>query len=94
MSKLISVFIQKPLYGNMCYINEETINRAIKHGFQLEVKTPTKTKIVNPKEWKQKGQRMSKVFKRPDEPMILFGNNLDSWGMEIKPEFNNQLQLI
>ena len=92
MTKLLTVEIRKPLYGNMCYINEETIDRAIKHGFQLEVKTPTKTRVIDPKEWKQKGQRMSKVFLRKDDPMQLVGNNLDSWGVEIEQSL--QLQLI
>lgn len=92
MEKVITVSISKPLYGNMCYINETVIDKAIRYGFQLEVKTPTKTKVVDPKEWKQKGQRMSKIFKRPDQPMILFGANLDSWGVEV--EQSPQLQLI
>lgn len=76
MTKLITVDILKPLYGNFVYIREEIINRAIRQGAMLEVKIPKGKAIVDPSNWKKNGKRMERVFKRPNEPMVLWGGNV------------------
>lgn len=73
---MIEIEIKKPLYGNYVYIRESILNKAIRSGNQLLVIVPKGKAVVNPTEWKRKGQRMSKVFLRPDEPMILYGGNV------------------
>lgn len=72
----LKVTIRKPLYGNFCYIRESIINSAIYRGVQMEITVPNGKAIVDPQKWKDTGKRMSKVFLRPDEPMILWGNNV------------------
>ena len=74
--KLITVDIRKPIYHDTVYINSNTIDRAIRDGAKLEIKIPSGSKIVDPVEWKKNGKVMSKVFKYPDRPMILYGNSL------------------
>lgn len=76
----VKVDIKKPLYGNFAYVRDVYVNNAIRLGVKLEITVPGGTAIVDPVEWKQKAidenKVMSKVFKRPDQPMILYGGNV------------------
>ena len=71
----IDVVITKPLSGSYCCINESVLNRAIRFKKKIKVSLPTHSAMMDPKEWK-KGKRMEKIFKRPDEPMILYCNSV------------------
>ena len=71
---LITVKIRKPLYGTFCYIRSEIVNEAIRSGCKMEVILPQGKSIEDPIDWKKTGKVMRKVFKFPDNPMILIGN--------------------
>ena len=72
----IDVIINKPLYDNFVNINSSVVNKAIRLGLKMKVTIPKGTVIVDPVLWKKNGRVMKKVFLRPDEPMILYGNAL------------------
>ena len=80
MMKTISVNIKKPLYGNFVYINGNVITKAIEHGAWLEITIPKGRAIVDPRQWKETAIKiekvMKKVFKFPDNPMILYGGSV------------------
>ena len=68
------VEIKKPLYNNFVYIYDRIIRVAIRNKRLLRIKMPQGVGIADPREWIKTGKKMEKVFLRPDEPMILFGN--------------------
>lgn len=72
----IKVTINKPVYGNFVYIRNTYIAQAWKSKVMLEITVPNGTGIMDPIEWVKTGKRMEKVFKKVDEPMILYGNNV------------------
>ena len=93
--KVITVDIKKPLYGNYVYINGTIVNRAISSGAMLEIIVPAGRAIVDPRKWKENGRVMKKVFKYPDNPMILYGGNVpvppSTKGRIINPEVEKKL---
>lgn len=82
---MVSLTIKKPLFDNFVYIRESLLNKAILRNERIEVIIPAGSALIDPKIWKQTGKRMEKVFLRPDEPMVLFGNYL------LKNENQNKL---
>lgn len=72
----IDIHIHKPLYGSFVYIREKYVDLAIKKGKLLKITIPEGTFERDPKEWKETGQRIEKVFLKPDEPMVLWGNHV------------------
>lgn len=74
--KIQSIEIKKPLYGNYVYIWEKVLNRAIRQKAMLEIRVPKGSAVVDPREWKKNGKRMEKIFRKPNEPMILYGGNV------------------
>jgi hypothetical protein len=72
--KNIIIEIRKPLFGTYVYVRDIYIERAIKRKVNLEIHIPQGIGICDPIRWKNEGKRMEKVFKRPDEPMVLYGN--------------------
>ena len=70
----MKVEIRKPLYGTFCRIDERVINKAIRSKDTLTVKIPQGSATVDPKWWKETGDRVEQVFKYPDRPMVLWGN--------------------
>ena len=95
---LITVNIRKPLYGTFCYIRSDIVESAIRVGYKMEVILPMGRAIVDPVEWKKTGKVMKKVFKFPDNPMILYGNHVDLPGLPkgriIEPEEDRQESLF
>lgn len=75
--KTFSINIKKPLYGNFVYIRGDFVDRAIRFGMMLDITIPKGRAIVDPKQWKETAIKtekvMKKVFKFPDDPMILYG---------------------
>lgn len=73
----ISINIKKPLYGNFVYIRGDFVDRAIRMGAMLDVTIPNGRAIVDPNQWKERAIKtdkvMKKVFKFPDNPMVLYG---------------------
>ena len=94
MKKLVTVNIRKPIYGNHVYINSTVVNNAIRAGAMLEIVIPNGRTIVDPKEWKARGDIMKKVFRFPNNPMILYGGNVNfpsqSKGEIVKKEEKQQ----
>lgn len=68
--------IYKPLYGTFVYLYGSKVEKALREGKMLEIEIPQGTAIVSPKDWKKGMKTMSKVFKRPDQPMLLYGNHV------------------
>lgn len=71
--------LKKPLYdsekGYKIFIWNKYINQAIQHGKKLKIRvSDVGVGIYTPSEWTTGADYMSKVFKRPDEPMKLIGN--------------------
>lgn len=74
--KPVDVVIKKPLYGTYVYIRDKYVDMAIKHRTMLRISIPQGTALVDPKEWKKNGKRMEKVFRNPNEPMVLYGGHV------------------
>lgn len=87
---MIEVFIAKPLFGNFCYIRDLYIKKAEKSYQKLKITTPKGELICTPQEWLRTAKKMEKVFLRPDQPMVLWGNHVPV----TQEEPNNQLRLI
>jgi len=93
---MIEVNIRKPVYGNFVYIRDIYLRQAIRQGCKLRITVPRGSAIVDPREWIKNGKRMEKIFKRPDQPMILYGGNVPIPGEKgkvvenTKPEFNQE----
>lgn len=73
---MIEITIKKPLYGSFVYIRDTVLRQAVRRGNQIKITIPQGTMIHNASNWIKSGKRMEKIFKRPDEPMILWGNNV------------------
>jgi len=84
---MIEVFIEKPIYGNFVYVRDSYLNKAERTGDKLRIKTPKGGIVCTYEQWKHGAKYMEKVFKRPDEPMKL-------WGNKVPVIDENQLSLI
>lgn len=80
---MVEVRIEKPLYGNFCYIRDVYINKAERSKDMLKVITPYGERVCSPKEWKDTGKKMEKRFKFP-QPMILWGNYVTPYDTQIE----------
>ena len=78
--KYVEVKIRKPLYGNYVYVRDVFVERAISLNKKMRITVPNGVGIHDPHEWKETGKIMEKIFKRPDEPMILYGNTVNVTG--------------
>lgn len=76
---MVSVFINKPVYGTFVYIRKSYLEQAKEEGTDIKIECPGHVCIVNPQKWIDEGQRIDKVFKIPDHPMILWGNHIDKY---------------
>lgn len=70
---------QKPLYdsdkGYKIFIWDKYISQAFNYNKKLRISVKdVGTSIYTPAEWMEGAEYMEKVFKRPDEPMKLWGN--------------------
>jgi hypothetical protein len=70
----VEIIIHKPLYGSFCYIRDLYVNNAIKYNKKLKITIPQGTFLCDPVEWKESGKQIEKVFLKPNEPMVLWGN--------------------
>lgn len=69
-------------------IREETLNRAIRDDGLIKIVVGGKEYVRDARKWKDTGRYSEQVFKRPDEPLKLWWNNV------LKEEPNeNQLTL-
>ena len=73
----VIVRIDNPLHDSVVGIWEKHIEIAIKRKVNLEIHLPQGYGIQCPKLWKKTGERMEKVFKRIDEPMVLYVNKVN-----------------
>jgi len=72
----IEITIFKPLYGNFCYIRDSYIRESKRTGKKLKIKLPNGTGIMSADEWMDGAKRIEKVFKIPEKPMVLYGNDV------------------
>ena len=72
----VKVNIKKPMYGTHVYIRDVFVEEAIRKGVNLEITIPAGVGIVDPIAWKNRGDIMCKVFKDPNNPMVLYGGNV------------------
>jgi len=74
----IKVTFRKPIYstasGDFCYVRDVYINQALKENRPLQITSPNGVWTGTAQEWMKNSKRMDKVYKRPNEPMILYGN--------------------
>ena len=68
--------IFKPVYGTFVYLREATLQKAIRNNEPVEVTIPQGVAIIDPKKWIETGKRLEKVFKIPNQPMLLIGNSV------------------
>lgn len=66
------VHIKKPIYGHCVAINRAIIQAAITNGRLLVVSCPGASEVIPPRAWVNRARRIEKVFRRPDEPMVLY----------------------
>lgn len=80
--------IAKSVYGTTVALNKLLLDSAIRAKAKLKVGTiDPKTndwvwEVISPTEWKNSAVQFSKVFKRPDDPMIMYQRSVG----KIKPE--------
>ena len=72
----MTIRITKPLSKNFLCIRKETVNKAIKNNEPLEIITLQGKAIHNARTWKKTGKKMKKAFLYPDNPMVLYCNNI------------------
>ena len=76
--------LYKPIYPNSLYfgIRQETLRKAIRNRDYLKVQYQGIIYQVRPKQWIKTGTRIEKVYRFPDNPMILYCNYLNSFPKE------------
>ena len=89
------VHIKKPIYGHCVAINSKIINQAIQNHRWLHVSCPGAEETVNPWEWLSKGQKIEKVYRIPNHPMVLYQKHVGETEPEArKPNNGEQLELV
>ena len=68
--------IRKPIYGTCVALNEKLLKSAISKRKKILVKCPGAEELIDPKEWMKDAKRISKVFKQPNNPMILYQKSI------------------
>lgn len=75
-----TIELHKPLYkserGYFHRIYDKSLKDAIREKKLIQAKTPHGIYEIDPRQWIQTGKKVKQVFKRPDEPMTLYGNYL------------------
>jgi len=66
------IFINKPIYGHCVALNSDIIKAATRNHRLLLVKCPEASELLEPQAWVKKAARIAKVFRRPNDPMILY----------------------
>lgn len=66
------VHINKPIYGTCVALNDAIIKYAKNHNRRLIISCPKAKESVTPDEWVQRSIIIKKVFRYPDNPMILW----------------------
>ena len=92
LADCVEITIHKPLYGTFCYIRDSHLNYARKHGIPLRITVPQGTAIVTVEQWMKDAKRIEKVFLRPDEPMVLWGNSVPVTGYEQKKQEKKEVK--
>lgn len=75
-SRAVIIEMEKPVFGSKYYIRDKYIDIAKKRKLKLVLKTPDGIATYTPKEWLKGADRMEKVFKIPECPMILWGKHI------------------
>lgn len=75
----VAVHIQKPLYGSFVYVRDKYIKEAQNKGLPLRISCPGSICLVSPEEWLKDAKRIEKVYLQPNNPMILFGNDIEKF---------------
>ena len=87
---ILHFHIKKPIYGHCVAVNETILRRCEQLNRLMEISCPGKKETLTPQEWRDKSKRISKVFKYPDNPMILWQGTI---GRVIKDNKSDQLTL-
>jgi hypothetical protein len=66
------IHIKKPIYGTTVALNDAIIKYARNHNRRLIVSCPKAKESVTPDEWVARSTIIKKVFRYPDNPMILW----------------------
>lgn len=64
--------IKKPIYGYCVALNEKLLREAIARNKILHVICKDKSEYIKPSEWISNGKRFEKVYRQPNNPMILY----------------------
>lgn len=74
--EMYHIRINKPIYNTVVSINKAILMTAVKNKRLLKISTNHNgeeySEIVSPWGWIGRSKRIEKVFKYPDNPMILF----------------------
>lgn len=79
MDKYINIHIQRPIYGTFCYVRDKYLKQAKREGKFLKISCPNASCIVSVTEWLSDAKRIEKVFLQPDNPMVLYGNDISKF---------------
>lgn len=63
----------RPLYNSTIFIDETKLRKAVRQSAMIECVGPLGKFIIDPAVWLKDGQKMKKVFRRPNQPMKLRG---------------------
>lgn len=74
MSRYVEVNIRKPLHGTFVYIRDKYLRQAKLRNIPLQITIPQGVGIMTYEEFMKGAKQMSKVFKDPEHPMVLYGN--------------------
>lgn len=85
------VHIKKPIYGQCVAISDAIIKEAETHHRLLLLTCPGAQETISPADWMRKSKVLRKVFRYPDNPMVLWIGTIGKLPDEKRVE---QLSLI
>jgi hypothetical protein len=74
--KVMFFDMHDPIYGNKVFLNSYKVDMAERMNIPLLIKVPNGTALIGASEWKNGAEIMKKVFKFPNNPMILYGKHV------------------
>jgi hypothetical protein len=93
--EVYEIYIHKPIYGHCVALNSDIIKLAKLHLRSLLVKCPGASEKIAPDDWVSKSKRIEKVFRRPDQPMILYQGHIGETQPEVRARAKvEQLSLV
>ena len=75
--KYIEIKVNKPLYGTYFNLWDKYIDDAKRLKVPIMFTLQYGRAIYTPAEWLKGAKRVEQIFKRPDEPMVMWGKEIE-----------------